>query len=241
MTDHTLAAPVRRALPLRHVDQARSVESCGMGSHVQSGAPVRALNARTSPLAGATSLLSAMADPVTTTSPTTTGGDVISNAGGSMGFTRRADRSSTTPFCPNAAHGFPSRASSAIRRPSMMGTMIRRRHAAVAGADASSQVATPRLVKSPYSIVRSILASNTQRTVPVAGSTGMTLPNGVLMYIVPSTTSGVTSSEASSEAGAANSGSVSRVRYVQATVSDSTLAAVIWVSGENLVPAASRP
>src|SRR5687768_3149146 len=107
MIDQTFAAPVRRALPLRHVDQAWSVESCGIGSQVHSGAPVRTLNARTSPLAGATLLLSAIADPVTTTSPTTTGGEVISKAGGSNGFTRSADRSSTTPFCPNSAHGLP--------------------------------------------------------------------------------------------------------------------------------------
>jgi hypothetical protein len=67
------------------------------------------------------------------------------------------------------------------------------------------------------------------------------LPNGVLTNIIPSTTSGVTSSDASSDAGEANSGSVSRVRYVQAIVSDSTFAVVICVSGEKRVPNASRP
>ena len=76
MIDHTFAAPVRAALPLRHVAEAGSFGSCGMGCHVHRSAPVRASNARTSPLAGAGRELSAIEDPVITRSLTTTGGEV---------------------------------------------------------------------------------------------------------------------------------------------------------------------
>ena len=78
MTDQTLAAPTIRAAPFCHVLKAGSVESWGMGSNVHLSAPVRASNARTSPLAGARLVLSATAEPVMTRSPTIAGGDVTS-------------------------------------------------------------------------------------------------------------------------------------------------------------------
>jgi hypothetical protein len=69
---------VRAGLPSRQVAEAGSRASWGIGSKVQRSAPVRASKPRTSPLAGARRLLSAMADPAITMSPTTAGGDVIS-------------------------------------------------------------------------------------------------------------------------------------------------------------------
>jgi hypothetical protein len=106
---------------------------------------------------------------------------------------------------------------------------MRRRPAAPAGADSSSQVDTPRLAKSPYVTPRSILGSNTQRSRPVAGSRAITRPSGVPRYIVPSTTSGV----ASKAVGffVAKRVSVSPVRYVQATSSRLTFSRVISDAG----------
>ena len=52
--------------------------SCGTGFQVQRNAPVRASNARTSPVAPTLELLSAMAEPTTIRSPMTAGGEVCS-------------------------------------------------------------------------------------------------------------------------------------------------------------------
>ena len=76
MIDQTFAAPVRAALPSRQLTNAGSFGSWGIGCQVQRSAPVRASNARTSPLAGAGRELSAIAAPVTTRSLTTSGGEV---------------------------------------------------------------------------------------------------------------------------------------------------------------------
>ena len=60
----------------RQLVQAGSVESRGTGSQVHFNAPVRASNARTSPLAALMRLLSATDDPVTSRPLMTAGGDV---------------------------------------------------------------------------------------------------------------------------------------------------------------------
>src|SRR5690349_7382669 len=74
--DHTLAAPVREALPAFHVFHAGSVRSRGIGFQLQRRAPVRASNARTTPLGASTRTLSSTPEPTTTRSPITAGGEV---------------------------------------------------------------------------------------------------------------------------------------------------------------------
>ena len=76
ITLQAFAAPVVCAMMPRHEFQAGSVESRGTGSQLQRSAPVRASNARTSPLAAFVRLLSATADPVTMSPLITAGGDV---------------------------------------------------------------------------------------------------------------------------------------------------------------------
>src|SRR4029077_16044169 len=128
---------------------AGSERSCGIGSHVHLSAPVRASKPRTSPLAMLGVVLSAIEDPVTTTPFTPTGGDVIEYACGSNGGMRRPALRSTKPSRPNPAQRFPLRASSAKSCDCAVAAKIRRWHAASAGDDSSSHVATPRLAKSP--------------------------------------------------------------------------------------------
>jgi hypothetical protein len=110
---------------------------------------VRASKPRTSPLAMLGVLLSAIEEPVTTTPFSTTGGDVIEYACGSKGGIRRPALRSTKPSRPNPAQMFPLRASRAKSCDCAVVTKMRRWHAASAGDDSSSQVATPRLAKSP--------------------------------------------------------------------------------------------
>jgi hypothetical protein len=56
---------------------------------------------------------------------------------------------STSPLWPNAPHGDPVAASSAISRASMVPTKIRRRQAWPTGTSGSSQVDTPHEVITP--------------------------------------------------------------------------------------------
>src|SRR5205807_3809154 len=168
-------------------------------------------------------------EPVITRPLTTAGGDVMEYASGSNGAIRSPAVRSTVPSRPNPAQGRPSRASSAISCDCAVATKIRRRHAAPAGADSSSQVETPRLAKSPYDTSRLIFGSNTQRSRPVTGSSAITRPSGVPRYIVPSTTRGVASKAVGFSV--LKRGSVSPVRYVHATARRLTLAGLISAAG----------
>ena len=76
ITVHAFAPPVRWAPAPAHVDHPPSRRSWGTGSQVQREAPVRASKPRTSPLAASTRRLSETAEPTTTTSPTTVGGEL---------------------------------------------------------------------------------------------------------------------------------------------------------------------
>src|SRR5256885_17014407 len=119
-------------------------------------------------------VLSATADPTTSTSPTMAGGDVTSYSENSAGALRRPRRRLTTPRSPKPAHGDPVAASSAIRRPSTVATTMRRTHVTLGalgalvpafagmtalGARGSAQYETPRLVKSPNDVWGSTCAS----------------------------------------------------------------------------------
>jgi hypothetical protein len=121
----------------------------------------------------------------------------------------------------------------------MVAAMMRRRQGCPSARVASSQVETPRLVKSPNPIDRSIRASCTQRSRPVSASSAITRPSGVMRYITPSTTIGVASSERGRFV--CTAGATSPVRYVHATASRATLAVSICASGECREPSASRP
>src|SRR5437667_2571636 len=228
-TDQALAAPPFWAMAPRHSLKAGSFGSCGIGSQVHLMAPVRASEARTSPLAGLGRLLSAIEEPVITSPFTTTGGDVMEYAPGSKGEIRRPAFRSTMPLRPNPVQGRPSRASSANSCDCAVATNMRRRQTAPAGADSSSHVDTPRLAKSPYDTSRLIFGSNTQRSRPVAGSSAITRPSGVPRYIVPSTTTGVASQAVVFSV--LKRGSVSPVRYVHATARRLTLVRVISEAG----------
>src|SRR4249919_892106 len=188
MTLQALAAPVLWARGPIHVRHAASVESCGTGSHVHRNVPVRASNARTSPLAASVRLLSATALPTTIRSLITAGGDVTSYSDSSSGLLRSDARRLTVPPVPNDAHGVPRSASSAIRRPSIVATITRLTHEALgcAGRRESTQYETPRLVKSPNVMFRSTFGSNFHSSRPVSGSSAITRPSGVLMNIRPS-------------------------------------------------------
>src|SRR4051812_44211184 len=100
MTLHAFAAPVSCARGPIHVRQAASVESCGIGSQVHFRAPVRASNARTSPLAAFVRPLSATAEPTTTMSLMIAGGDVTSYSENSDGLLRSDSRRLTVPALP---------------------------------------------------------------------------------------------------------------------------------------------
>ena len=76
MTDQALAAPVVCAMAPRQLFHAGSRLSRGTGSQLHLSAPVRASNARTSPLAAFVRLLSATDDPVTIMPRMTAGGEV---------------------------------------------------------------------------------------------------------------------------------------------------------------------
>ena len=76
--------------------------------------------------------------------------------GGSNGGMRRPAMRSTIPARRTPRSGRPSRASSAKSCDWAVATKMRRRQAAPAGADPSSQVETPRLAKSPYVTSRRI-------------------------------------------------------------------------------------
>ena len=107
---HTLAAPVRSA-PFCHVARAGSAGSRGTGSHAQTSVPVRALYPRTTPEGISTRSLSLMAEPTTTTSPTTAGADVKWYSPG-MTWSIPESRlmpafSETWPAVPNPAQAFP--------------------------------------------------------------------------------------------------------------------------------------
>src|SRR5437588_150202 len=97
MTDHALAAPVEWAITPRQLSHAGSVESRGTGSQLHSSTPVRASNARTSPLAAFVRLLSATDEPVTIRPLITAGGDVSSYSSALDGALRRPWRRFTVP------------------------------------------------------------------------------------------------------------------------------------------------
>jgi hypothetical protein len=98
--------------------------------------------------------LSATAEPTTSTSPTTAGGEVSSYSANSLGALRSRRRRSTVPPSPNALHVAPSRASTAISRASIVPSTIRARQRVPVGARRSTQYDTPRFVKSPKFAVR---------------------------------------------------------------------------------------
>src|SRR2546423_2237910 len=122
---HALAAPVRCAFGPIHVNDAGLFELWGTGSHVHRSIPVRASNPRTSPLAASMRLLSATAEPTTTTPPTTVGGDVSSYSDAFAGGFRRPVRSWTIPCAPKSGHGVPVSASRAINLVSIVATKTR--------------------------------------------------------------------------------------------------------------------
>src|SRR5712692_2565665 len=234
MMDHALPAPVRWALRPRHVAQPGSVGSCGTGSHPHRSAPVRASYPRTIPLGASTRLLSAIADPTTTTQLTTVGGEVSSYSPTySGGFLRPCSRL-TRPCAPKSVHSVPVSASSAISRASMVARKTRRRQRAPGAAALSSHVATPRFALSPQSPETSTWASYCHWTSPVAGSRAITRPRGVPTYIRPSTTMGVASKFGGlpSFGLSVASGELGPVLKVHATRSCRTLARVIWAAGE---------
>ena len=142
-------APVRWALGPIHVCEAGSALLCGTGSNVQRSAPVRASYARTSPLAASMRLLSATADPTTTTPATTVGGEVSSYSDAKAGGFLNPSRSLTVPAAPKLVQGVPVAASSAINRVSMVARKMRSEHRESGTAALSSQRATPRFAKSP--------------------------------------------------------------------------------------------
>ena len=72
MIDHALAAPVRHGFP-----GAAVAGFGGIGSQLQRNPPLRTSKARTTPLGISTRLLSSIAEPTTTTSSTTAGGEVM--------------------------------------------------------------------------------------------------------------------------------------------------------------------
>ena len=76
MGAHTLAAPAWAVAPPRQVARARSPASRGIGSQLQTLSPVCAEKARTTPRGARTRWLSVIADPTTTRSPITAGGEV---------------------------------------------------------------------------------------------------------------------------------------------------------------------
>ena len=78
MIDQVFAPPLRCASGPCQVAYAGSAGSCGTGFQVQRNAPLRASNARTSPLAPTVELLSATAEPTTMRSPMIAGGEVCS-------------------------------------------------------------------------------------------------------------------------------------------------------------------
>src|SRR4029077_1530597 len=99
--DHVFAAPV----------------FCpGIGSQLQVSLPVRASNARTSPLAASVHWLSATPEPTITRSPNIAGGEVSSYSHFSCGGLRRPARRSTLPPLPNESTALPVAASTAKRR-----------------------------------------------------------------------------------------------------------------------------
>src|SRR3954466_13111734 len=116
MTDHAFAALVVCAIIERQLDHCASVESRGTGSHVHFNVPVRASNARTSPLAAFVRLLSATDEPVTSSPFTIAGGEVSWYSAVSNGVLCRPRRRLSVPRSANAAHGRPFRASSAMIR-----------------------------------------------------------------------------------------------------------------------------
>src|SRR3954467_10957939 len=173
--DHAFAAPVLCALGPSHVADAGSAGSLGTGSQVQRRAPVRASKPRTSPLAASMLLLSATAEPTTTTPFTTVGGEVSSYSDANVGGLRRPLRSCTCPRLPKSVHGAPLAASSAIKRVSIVATNTLSAHTAVGAALLSSQSATPRFAKSPNPTALSTFGSKRQRSTPVVGSSANTL------------------------------------------------------------------
>src|SRR3954463_9364668 len=76
MIDQALAAPVLCALAPIHVSKPGCVESRATGSHDHLSAPVRASNARTTPLGAAARLPSATDDPTITRPLMIAGGEV---------------------------------------------------------------------------------------------------------------------------------------------------------------------
>ena len=119
-TDQALAAPVVCAIAPRQLPHAGSTESRGIGSHVQRSAPVRASNARTSPLAASVRLLSEIAEPDTSSPLIIAGGDVSSYSAFSKGALRSPLRSVIEPWSPKLSHGVPRLASSAMMRASIV-------------------------------------------------------------------------------------------------------------------------
>ena len=117
---------VRCALGPIHVADAGSALFCGTGSNVHRSAPVRASNPRTSPLAASIRLLSATAEPTTTTPSTTVGGEVSSYSEANAGaFLNPFAQIHCSAASPKSAHGDPVAASSAMSRVSIVATKIR--------------------------------------------------------------------------------------------------------------------
>jgi len=104
-------------------------------------------------------LLSATAEPTTTTPSTTVGGEVSSYSEPNPGAFLNPSRRFTAPRTPKSVHGDPVAASSAISRVSIVATKTRSEHRERFGAALSNQSATPRLAKSPNWVVRSICGS----------------------------------------------------------------------------------
>src|SRR5437867_1206582 len=105
---------------------APASSSAGSGCHDQRSFPVRASNARTSPLGMVVRLLSMIADPMMTRPPRTAGGDVVSYSSFPFGGRRSPWRKSIIPLSPKSPHTLPVRASRAKSRASMGETKMRR-------------------------------------------------------------------------------------------------------------------
>src|SRR5437588_10271333 len=135
--DQAFAAPLFQGLP------GLPDEFGGMVSQLQRKAPDRVSKARTTPAGISTRPLSSIADPTTTMSSITAGGDVMwYQPARKPGTSRRL----TSPALPKSAQGAPVAASSAMRRASRVASNNRRRQGWVAGLEGSSHVATPRLI-----------------------------------------------------------------------------------------------
>jgi siroheme synthase len=78
------------------------------------------------------------------------------------------------------------------------------------------------------------------RSAPVAASSANTRPSGVTTYIVPSTTSGVASSD-TRRLPVAHRGAASPVRKRHATRRRPTFSRVTCASGDERAPPGSRP